>query len=43
MPKAKREALHVNTTGWHNKKINHYWLFNRSHLIGYQLTGQNNN
>lgn len=43
MPKTKREALHVNPTGWHNKKINHHWLFNRSHLIGYQLTGQNNN
>ena len=43
MPKTKREALHVNPTGWHNKKINHHWLFNRSHLIGYQLTGKNNN
>lgn len=43
MPMAKRETLHVNPTGWHNKKINHHWLFNRSHLIGYQLTGQNNN
>lgn len=42
MPKTKREALHVNPTGWHNKKINHYWLFNHSHLIGYQLTVQNN-
>ena len=39
MPKTKREALHVNPTGWHNKKINHHWLFNRSHLIG----SQNNN
>ncbi|CAJ1225828.1 DNA/RNA non-specific endonuclease [Lactiplantibacillus xiangfangensis] len=43
MPKAKREALHVNPTGWHNKRINSGWLYNRSHLIGYQLTGQNNN
>lgn len=43
MPKNKRESLHINPTGWHNKKINHHWLFNRSHLIGYQLTGQNNN
>ena len=34
MPTAKREALYVNPTGW---------LYNRSHLIGYQLTGQNNN
>ena len=43
MPKTKREPLHVNPTGWHNKKINDLWLYNRSHLIGYQLTGQNNN
>ena len=43
MPKTKRETLHVNPTGWHNKKINDHWLYNRSHLIGYQLTGQNNN
>lgn len=43
MPKSKREPLHVNPTGWHNKKINNHWLYNRSHLIGYQLTGQNNN
>lgn len=39
MPKAKREPLHVNPTGWHND----HWLYNCSHLIGYQLTGQNNN
>ncbi|KRL63697.1 DNA/RNA non-specific endonuclease [Lactobacillus psittaci] len=43
MPKAKREPLHVNPTGWHNKKISGGWLYNRCHLIGYQLTGQNNN
>ncbi len=43
MPTAKREPLYVNPTGWHNKKINGSWLYNRSHLIGYQLTGQNNN
>jgi len=43
MPSAKREPLHWNPTGWHNKKINGGWLYNRSHLIGYQLTGQNNN
>lgn len=43
MPTAKREPLHVDPTGWHNKKINGGWLYNRSHLIGYQLTGQNNN
>lgn len=43
MPTAKREALYVNPTGWHNKRINGGWLYNRSHLIGYQLSGQNNN
>lgn len=43
MPKAKREPLHVNPTGWHNKRISGGWLYNRCHLIGYQLTGQNNN
>lgn len=43
MPTAKREPLYVNPTGWHNKHIKGGWLYNRSHLIGYQLTGQNNN
>lgn len=43
MPKVKREPLYVNPIGWHNKKANGTWLYNRSHLIGYQFTGQNNN
>lgn len=43
MPTAKREPLYVNPTGWHNKRISSGWLYNRCHLIGYQLTGQNNN
>lgn len=43
MPHQKRERLYVNPTGFRNKKINGEWLYNRSHLIGYQLTGQNNN
>lgn len=43
MPSSPREALHVNPTGWHNKRIASGWLYNRCHLIGYQLTGQNNN
>ncbi|WP_125588198.1 DNA/RNA non-specific endonuclease [Companilactobacillus jidongensis] len=43
MPSAKREGLTWTPTGWHNKRINSGWLYNRSHLIGYQLTGQNNN
>ena len=47
MPTAKRELLYVNPTGWKNKEytVNDKsgYLYNRSHLIGYQLTGQNNN
>ncbi|BDR59722.1 DNA/RNA non-specific endonuclease [Xylocopilactobacillus apicola] len=44
MPTAKREPLVWNPTGWHNKKMpNGTYLYNRSHLIGYQFTGQNNN
>lgn len=43
MPHAKREPLYWDPTGWHNKRINGGWLYNRCHLIGYQLTGQNNN
>lgn len=43
MPHSEREPLYVNPTGWHNKRISSGWLYNRCHLIGYQLTGQNNN
>jgi DNA-entry nuclease len=47
MPNIDREPLYVNPTGWRNKKITvngkSDWLYNRSHLIGYQLTGENNN
>lgn len=43
MPTTHREPLHVDPTGWHNKEIAGGWLYNRCHLIGYQLTGQNNN
>ncbi|MFC6275229.1 DNA/RNA non-specific endonuclease [Levilactobacillus tangyuanensis] len=47
MPTAKREPLYVNPTGWKNKPYTvngkRGYLYNRSHLIGYQLTGQNNN
>lgn len=43
MPHREREPLYVDPTGWHNKRIAGGWLFNRCHLIGYQLTGQNNN
>lgn len=47
MPTAKREPLYVSPTGWKNKAYTvngkKGYLYNRSHLIGYQLTGQNNN
>lgn len=43
MPHSQRAALTWNPTGWHNKRIASGWLYNRCHLIGYQLTGQNNN
>lgn len=43
MPNTEREPLHIDPTGWHNKRISSGWLYNRCHLIGYQLTGQNNN
>ncbi|MGX7131825.1 DNA/RNA non-specific endonuclease [Enterococcus songbeiensis] len=43
MPTEKREPLTVDPTGWRNKKIKDGYLYNRSHLIGFQLTGQNNN
>ncbi|UHP11649.1 DNA/RNA non-specific endonuclease (plasmid) [Listeria marthii] len=43
MPKEEREPLHVNPTGWKNKKTETGWLYNRAHLIGFQLTGENNN
>lgn len=47
MPREPRERLYIQPTAYHNKRIwigNHQdWLYNRCHLIGYQLTGQNNN
>ncbi|WP_260445245.1 DNA/RNA non-specific endonuclease [Listeria booriae] len=43
MPNTKREALYVNPSGWKNKKLKDGWLYNRLHLIGFQLTGENNN
>lgn len=44
MPTEKRgDISSVTPTGWHSKKINGQYLFNRSHLIGYQLTGENAN
>lgn len=43
MPTKEREDLYVNPTGWKNKKTESGWLYNRCHLVGYQLTGENNN
>ncbi|MDT0112401.1 DNA/RNA non-specific endonuclease [Listeria booriae] len=43
MPTKDREPLYVNPTGWKNKKLATGWLYNRCHLVGYQLTGENNN
>lgn len=43
MPTSEREGLTITPTGWHNKRTSHGYLYNRCHLIGYQLTGQNNN
>lgn len=47
MPTADRERLYIEPTGWQNRKItingHSDYLYNRCHLIGYQLTGQNNN
>lgn len=47
MPTQKRESISsVIPTGWINKKydnISGEYLYNRSHLIGFQLTGENAN
>ncbi|MCI1851936.1 DNA/RNA non-specific endonuclease [Schleiferilactobacillus harbinensis] len=43
MPTSKRTALTWDPTGWRNKRTAHGWLYNRSHLIGFQLSGENNN
>lgn len=48
MPTEKRESIaDVKPTGWHNKKIEFNgkqdYLYNRCHLIGFQLSGQNAN
>lgn len=47
MPTAEREAIgQVKPTGWHTVKysgIDGNYLYNRCHLIGYQLSGENAN
>lgn len=43
-PTEAREALTIKPTGWNQKKLsNGEWLYNRCHLIGFQLSGENNN
>ncbi len=47
MPSQKRKAIGmIKPTGWHTKKydfVDGKYLYNRCHLIGYQLTGENAN
>lgn len=44
MPTKKRgDVSKVKPTGWKNKKIGNGYLYNRSHLIGYALSGENAN
>lgn len=47
MPTQERESISsVTPTGWDNENyscISGGWLYNRSHLIGFQLTGENAN
>lgn len=49
MPTEEREDISsVTPTGWDNKRydselVDGGWIYNRCHLIGYQLTGENDN
>ena len=47
MPKEARKSISaVTPTGWNNKqyrRLNNEYLFNRCHLIGFQLNGENAN
>nr|WP_240626647.1 DNA/RNA non-specific endonuclease [Vagococcus vulneris] len=44
MPKEKRgDISKVTPTGWKNKKLDKGYLYNRSHLIGFALAGENDN
>lgn len=45
MPSEPREDISmIYPTGWNQKKLNDgNWLYNRSHLLGFQLTGENAN
>lgn len=45
MPTEERDGSlsSVSPSGWNQKKYNGEWIYNRSHLIGYQLAGENAN
>lgn len=44
MPTEKRKSIqNVKPTGWHSKKIDNGYLYNRTHLIGFALSGENAN
>ncbi len=43
MPTEEREPLTVTPSGWVQKQYDGDYLYNRCHLIGFQLTGENNN
>lgn len=43
MPTEARESLNTKPTGWEQEKYNGEYLYNRCHLIGFQLTAENDN
>lgn len=44
MPSEKRgDISNIDPTGWKNKKLGKSYLYNRSHLIGFSLSGENDN
>ncbi len=47
MPTEERESIsHISPSGWHSieyESVSGGYLYNRSHLIGFQLTGENDN
>ncbi len=43
MPTDERGSLSYDPTGWVQAKYDGQYLYNRCHLIGWQLTGENNN
>ncbi len=43
MPNEEREPLYIEPSGWVQAKYDGVYLYNRCHLIGFQLTGENNN